>query len=348
MRFIMAYKGKKKRIQTNFNRLNDKESARLESDLTWFLEKFKDSEDWISARDIARKYIRKSGQDRPMAEYFRGLMVLAVGRSKATPNEYPHTHSKYKIRLVAHKPIDRFFDSVILSHPLIINLPPREYLKMNLTVEQHYQWNAFKSLWILIYKALCRHQNGQGIEDFSKEWNPVFFDSREGLASSKYISLKAHFFILTYKLLKIGWQEIEKECPNISLIFSTYNDAFLVLLRFDSKVRFKQCFKDTFYRPRSRYEHLYEILLALKDEELLSGNHKHYERLVRFSGAPAEDSNDAIQLDFARGLWIEEALKNSTNPDVQEALRVWKESELAIWKNTLSELNYERNLRRND
>jgi hypothetical protein len=55
----MAYKGKKKRIQANFNRLNDKESARLESDLTWFLEKFKDSEDWISARDIARKYIRK-------------------------------------------------------------------------------------------------------------------------------------------------------------------------------------------------------------------------------------------------------------------------------------------------
>jgi hypothetical protein len=331
----------------------------LESDLLWFLEKFKGCENWISARDISRKgYVSKAGQEKVNSQHFRDLMKLAVAEEKAKPNLYPSTNKKYKICLINSKPKDGFFDHVILSHPLIIDLPPRKYLKMDLTINQHRHWNDVKSMWIIIYKAFCRHQNGRGVEDLSKEWNSDFLASREGIESSKRISLKVYFFIHTYNLLKLGWQEIEEECPAIFLQFSTYNDAFLKLLCANSRVSFEQCFRDISYRPRSMYEYLRENLhesgpaleaeAALKAEavskEIRQQNHERSQRLERLSGAPAEGTADAILFDLAFGGWIEEALKNSTNPDVREALQVWKEAEVAISKNTLSELNYERNL----
>jgi hypothetical protein len=328
------------------------ENIQKEIDLAWLMKRFKGCEDWISARDVSRKGYKD-------APYSRDLMAFVVSEGKATPNEFPPNHQKYKIRLVNHKSNEKLFDDVILSHPLITDLPPRKYLIMDLTSAQHQHWNNVKSEWILIYKAFCRHQNGLGVEDFSKEWSSDFFNSREGIESSRRISLKTHFFICTYKLLKLGWQEIEQECPAIFLQCSTYNDAFLKMLFTSSRLSFELCFKDIPYRPRSMYEYLrenlFELIPALDaeaareanrekiSEETRQRNHEQAQRLERLSAAPVEGSTDATLFEIARGWWIEEALRNSTNPSVQDALRVWRESEVAISENTLSELNYERN-----
>jgi hypothetical protein len=130
---------------------SEADNSRIESDLAKLIELFKDDNRLITATEV-----RKAGIARDKtSQCRRDLLKLAfdIGYAKKN-NGVTSAHNKYGVYFNAKVEIagEYLFDWDVLLSPVIINLPPREYLENNLSIEQKKKWNLIKREWIEIHK----------------------------------------------------------------------------------------------------------------------------------------------------------------------------------------------------
>ena len=108
--------------------------------------------------------------------------------------------------------LDRF-DDLVLIDPATIDIPSKSFLSNEMTLFNLKHWNVLKCEWTEVYKAFCRYQNGQSIENFQYllSIETIFVSNeKQYLKDIKdYILIKTYKFIKMYKAIKIGWKEIK-------------------------------------------------------------------------------------------------------------------------------------------
>jgi hypothetical protein len=129
---------------------SEPDNSRIESDLTKLVELFKDDNRLITATEV-----REAGIARDKTpQYRRDLLKLTLDRGYAKKNNgATSVHNKYGIYFNTEVEIagEYLFDWDVLLSPIIINLPPRDYLELDLSIEQKKKWNSIKREWIEIH-----------------------------------------------------------------------------------------------------------------------------------------------------------------------------------------------------
>jgi hypothetical protein len=195
------------------------------NDFDLLISKFKGKSGLITATTIREKGIARNEN----AQYRRSLLASAVIAGYAQHNGELPTHNKYGIYFNtedrANPAVGRTFDPSVLNHSDVTNFPPRR-LKTSSNIEY---WNRHKALWVDIYALLCGFQLNEKI---NLELLPAYYHPD----LKQVVSMKARELIFTYKMLKIGWDEIEK---HLSSNGYNYNDLFQTILWANSTVFFQ-------------------------------------------------------------------------------------------------------------
>jgi hypothetical protein len=192
-------------------------NSKIESDLAKLIELFKYDNRLITATKVREAGIARD-KDK---QYRRDLLKLAFDRGYAKKtNGATSAHNKYGVYFNTDEEIVReyFFDWEVLLSPVIINLPPREYYKRNLPIEQHSKWNNQKCEWIATYQFFCKWQCPE------IPFTPVQLDNPD---QTRYLIGASIMYIRMYRAIKLGWSEVEKILPQRSDIPDNYNRYFL-------------------------------------------------------------------------------------------------------------------------
>jgi hypothetical protein len=200
-----------------------------------FIKRNKDKTGWLDSEDT-----RSGNMSRPKTRYL-GKKVCD-DRKIAFDNQFSPQDKRYRIcfelinkdRMIAE--LDRF-DNLVLTHPAMIDIPSKSLLSYGATLQELMHWNALKVEWTEVYKAFCRYQNGERIEDLLYFYCVVPLpDSNEKnyrKNAKNHTLLKIHTFTNLYKALRIGWSEIENTYKG-----DTYNTLFIKILTKHYEERF--------------------------------------------------------------------------------------------------------------
>jgi hypothetical protein len=163
---------------------------------------------WLNTRDV------RSGNMTSLET--RHLMKVIVDRGFAFSNQVVWQDERYQIcfeldkKIMMIEDLDRF-DNLVLTHPLMLDIPSKSLLYDKTKLLNLKYWNALKIEWLEIYAAFCRYQNGQDIEDFQCFISsvPIANESLYLKDCKQHMLIKIRKFIKMYKAFKIGWEEIE-------------------------------------------------------------------------------------------------------------------------------------------
>jgi hypothetical protein len=204
--------------------LGDKFTDKQKKD---FINRNKDKKGWLASRDI-RSGNMSSLDTRELAK------LVCKDFKVAFDNQLPFQDERYKIcfeldlkdRMIEE--LDRFDDLVLIDIATMV-MSSRFSLSNEMTLSELLHWNALKGDWIEVYKAFCRYQNGQKIQDF-KYFHPFppIPDTNETQYRSdekEHVVIKINKFIKLYKALKIGWKEIQE-----NYVGDTYNTLFIKII----------------------------------------------------------------------------------------------------------------------
>jgi hypothetical protein len=196
---------------------SEPDKSRIKSDLDKLVELFKYDKKLITATKVREAGIARDKD----SQYRRDLLKLAfdMGYAKKT-NGATSAHKKYGVCFNTDEEILReyFFDWDMLLSPVIINLPPREYHKRNLSIEQHAEWNNQKCEWIATYQFFCIWQCPE------TPYTPIQLGDPD---QKRYLIGSSIRYARMYRAIKLGWSEVEKILPQRPDIPRNYNRYFL-------------------------------------------------------------------------------------------------------------------------
>jgi hypothetical protein len=234
------------------------------NDFDLFISKFKDKRGLIIATDISKKNIARS----ETPQYRRDLLWMAVEQGLARSNKKQPTDNKYgiyfndknRVRVI----VEKTFDPSALDPVNFIDLPPHS-LKNGLNIKEIENWNAHQVYWLSVYQLLCGFQIEEKINlKLLPAW---YYPDLKG-----EISLSARRLIVIYKILKLGWSELEKYFP---LGEYGYNVMFQKIVESKSAHLLKQSSIKIIDRPRTQIDHVHELRngkaeLTESDREIIS------------------------------------------------------------------------------
>jgi hypothetical protein len=294
-----------------------------DSHINAFAKKFKNTNEDITSEYLARNYIPGVGQKVLTAQDRRNLMKLIVVNGYARVIKGTPASRKYTIRMNSDEMEDLYFDSAVLSNPRIFDLPRVDCLGANPTVADLLVWLKHKMRWLEIYNLFCRYQNEGNIDlkYLQHNWSR---DLRNK------ILLIAKEQITLYKVIKLGSQAMQDNCPEMSY---NYQDLFLDMLVDQSEWLFRQAIisqanaNEDISIPFSKlYElkrQVYGYATKGQDEE---GNFtpedasKANNKLLMLA---LENGIDPKLSSFASGIWLPTFLAQSNCPIVQKAIEEW-------------------------
>ena len=192
-----------------------------------FIRRNKDKKGWLSARDVR-------SENMPSLETRKLMQLMCDNFKVAFNNQAFFQNEGYKIcfeldqkdRMIEE--LDRF-DYLLLFHPEIMNIPSEYLISKETTPSELLCWKELLGNFIRVFKAFCRYQNGQNIEDFNYFGHSDNLSDLEKLYlkdATEHLLIKVRRLISMYKSLRIGWKEIERFYP-----YSTYNTFFIAILQ---------------------------------------------------------------------------------------------------------------------
>lgn len=283
------------------------------NDFTLLVSKFKNESGLITATDVNKKYIART----ETSQYRRDLLHMAVVKGLAWSNGKHQNHNKYGIYFNAENRvnvvIERTFDPSVLSHPNIINLPPRR-MKIGKNAKEIGKWNREKEHWIDIYQLLCGFQHEGEINlKLLPDWYCTDLKQIE--------SIEAREIIIVYKIIKLGWDELKQYCPYYEI--SGYNDLFHEWLWAGSVCRFSNFGVNFFDKPRAQIDYLREL-----HDSQMGVNDSDYQKVVgKFFGSNLDkyqqESKDPL-VRFAYGMSIKNALSKTESTDLKKLFAEWE------------------------
>jgi hypothetical protein len=217
-----------------------------------FIKRNKDKKGWLNTRDVRSGNMSSSET--------RKLMYLICNAYKiAFDNRIAFQDDRYQIcfeldqkdRMIEE--LDRF-DHIVLTDVAMMDIPSKYLISNKTTPSEFSYWKYLLGDFIRMFKALCRYQNGQSIDDFEYfenfDYSDIIGDAGENLDEEdektykknvelykkdvkEHLMLKVRKFISMYKALRIGWKEIKDFYPDI-----TYNNFFIAILREHYNERF--------------------------------------------------------------------------------------------------------------
>jgi hypothetical protein len=316
--------------------------ANFESDFIDLLDKFKNHKGLITATDVNKKNIAREAET---SQYRRNLLAHAVSEGLAWSNGENSTHNKYGIYFHAAEESNQkkeyFFDPIVLTSPLMVDMPPRECLNggIGVSVYKYALWLHYKEEWTEVYRALCLYQNGQEITA-----KRLRFRGDENLGKYRLVEIK--MYIAVYEAIKIGWNDpaldkriLKKEVVDYNTFFirSLYNQS---LFEFTDRI-------DQQKEPM-QYQSFYNNLLELRKHRK-AGKHfpAQYEKGY-------EDEREALEKAvkfLSKGEKIQDperkkrtpplsvilhCLEKSTNSRVLKAAKKWRVAEADFEKFTIN------------
>ena len=196
----------------------------------------------------------------------------------------------------------------VLNPENFIDLPPHS-LKNGLNIKEIESWNAHQKYWLSIYQLLCGFQiEGKINLELLPAW---YYPDLKG-----EISLSARRLIVIYKILKLGWSDLEKHFP---LGKCGYNVMFQKILQSKSAHLLKKSSIKIIDRPRTQLDYLRELRdrkaeLSAIDREILSR---------KFLGNNFDTSRQ-IHLDnkhiFGNDMFIKHMFGSTQNSDIKKLL----------------------------
>jgi hypothetical protein len=283
----------------NQNKLND---------FDLLVSKFKDKSGLITATVISKKGIARS----KTPQYRRDLLQMAVEQGYASSNGKHPTDNKYgiyfndknRVRVI----VEKTFDPSALDPINFIDLPPHS-LKNGLNIKEIENWNAHQVYWLSVYQLLCGFQIEEKINlELLPAW---YYPDLKG-----EISLIARKLIVIYKILKLGWSEIEKHFP---LGKFGYNVMFQKILQAKSAHLLKKSSIKIVDRPRTQLDCVHE--LRDRKAELTDGDSERIYR--KFFGDNFDDYRQ-IYLDkkhvFGHDMFIKIMFSSTQNSDIKKLL----------------------------
>jgi len=278
------------------------------NDFDLLVSKFKDKSGLITATVISKKGIARS----ETPQYRRDLLQMAVEQGYASSNGKHPNHNKYgiyfndknRVKVIVKKT----FDPSVLNPENFIDLPPHS-LKNGLNIKEIESWNAHQKYWLSIYQLLCGFQiEGKINLELLPAW---YYPDLKG-----EISLSARRLIVIYKILKLGWSDLEKHFP---LGKCGYNVMFQKILQSKSAHLLKKSSIKIIDRPRTQLDYLRELRdrkaeLSAIDREILSR---------KFLGNNFDTSRQ-IHLDnkyiFGNDMFIKHMFGSTQNSDIKKLL----------------------------
>lgn len=213
-----------------------------------FIKRNKDKKGWLNARDV------RSG-NMSSAETRKLMYSICNNYKIAFDNELVFQDERYEICFELNQKdrmiedLDRF-DCIVLTDIAMMDIPSKSLINNKTTPSEFSHWKYLLGDFIRVFKALCRYQNGQSIDNFEyfdsfkyPDYSDVIYDT-EGRSKEedeetyrknvelhkkdikKHLLLNVRKFISMYKALRIGWKEIKDFYPDI-----TYNTFFIAILR---------------------------------------------------------------------------------------------------------------------
>jgi hypothetical protein len=218
------------------------------NDFDLLVSKFKDKSGLITATVISKKGIARS----ETPQYRRDLLQMAVEQGYASSNGKHPNHNKYgidfndknRVKVI----VEKTFDSSVLDPVNFIDLPPHS-LKNGLNIIEIESCNAPQVYWLSVYQLLCGFQvEGKINLELLPAW---YYPDLKG-----EISLMARRLIVIYKILKLGWSELEKHFP---LGKCGYNVMFQKIFQSKSAHLLKKSSIKIIDRPRTQLDYLREL-----------------------------------------------------------------------------------------
>jgi hypothetical protein len=213
-----------------------------------FIKRNKDKKGWLNTRDVRSGNMSSSET--------RKLMYLICNNHKiAFDNKIAFQDDRYQICFELDQK-DRMieelarFDHIVLTDVAMMDIPSKSLINNKTTPSEFSHWKYLLGDFIRIFKAFCRYQNGQSIDDFEyfedfeyPDYSDIIGNVDKSLDEEdektykknvelhkkdikKHLLLKVRKFISMYKALRIGWKEIKDFYPDI-----TYNTFFIAILR---------------------------------------------------------------------------------------------------------------------
>lgn len=278
-----------------------------------FIKRNKGKKGWLNTRD-ARSENMSSIKTREL------MKLVCDDPNVAFDNQISFQYERYQIcfeidnkdRMIEEL---EYFDNLVLSHPLMLDIPSKSLLHDKSTAFDLSNWNSLKIGWIEVYKAFCRYQNGQKIEDFQYFYlSTSFVSNNESLWKKDHKDstlIKIRGFISMYKSFKIGWKEINHLFP-----LDTCNGLFvrIIRLQYDESFRRRTRAVETINSSEKQINH------SRKSVELLNFSNNAKRELERLS--KCEELND-FDKNFYK-LTLEKYNQEAHGQGREEALAVLK------------------------
>jgi hypothetical protein len=310
--------------------------ANFESDFLNLVDKLKHHKGLVTATTVKHKNIARG---KGLSQYRRNLLARAVAEGFAWSNGNDSTHNKYGIffNSIEYSNKEYFFDRSVLTNPLMINLPPREYLDWDLSYFERTLWVQVKEEWTEIYRALCMYQNGKEITAES-----LYFRGDKNIG--KYHLIQIKMFITMYGAIKIGWDDpaLNRQAG----LEPDYNKFFIRYIYNESIIDFEDI--TNLHKKPIQYQSTYIHLLEEKTHrdrgiycpsqygEKDKFNKKAYEKTVKFFEKVYEELSVRRRSMISPVTAILLCLEQSTNPQVLKAAKKWRVAVLALDRCTRS------------
>jgi hypothetical protein len=307
----------------------------FESDFADLIDKLKDHKGLVTATTVNNKNIART----KTPQYRRDLLLRAVKDGYAWDNWKDSTDNKYGIYFanVENSRQKCFFDHVVLMDNLIGDMPPAIFLDWGLSLYQCKLWEVLKAEWIEVYKAFCLHQNGETISTKN-----LYFSKDKDINRCRLVRVK--MYIAMYEAIKIGWDE--RPLPKIFL-FPDHNTLFVRYLYNESILEFQQLLFPQ--NGKMKYNSTYSNLIENRSHHRAGFHYPEqygddYEtekyafiKSLKFSDESAQESiaegwRDLI-FPVSQMLYC---LEQSSNPQVIEASKKWREAVSALDDLTIS------------
>ena len=293
------------------------------SHINAFVEKFKNTKENITSEYLARNYIPGVGTKVVTAQNRRNLMKLIVANGYARVIKGTPESRSYTIRMNSDDMENLYFDPAGLSNPRIFDLPRVDCLGSDPTAAELLIWLKHKMRWLEIHNLFYRYQNegNLDVKYLQHYWS-------KDLRNKILIMAKEQ--ITLYKVIKLGSQAMQDNCPEMSY---NYQDLFLDMLVAQSEWLFRQAIISqananenisiSFSNLHELKRQVYGYATTGQDED---GNYTLEEALKadkELLMLALENGIDPMLSSFASGIWLPDFLAQSNCPIVQKALEEW-------------------------
>ena len=295
-----------------------------QSHVDWFKEEFKKETGEIDAREVQQRFGSRIGDKFPKSYeksyVIRDLMRCVVEDGQARVTQSFSCSKDYRIKMVSesHPYVDKVFDDVVFSNPLISE-PLRNYIDVMVDIVRTGELSLSTKIARLnntskrFKKAFHSYQHGGGdIESAFEEFHEIYVEEDV---------LEAFEMIYMHKLIKIACKKLPKyhSCNYNKIFASTFHFKFVrrLLMINELKNKHSKSYTD---------KNIREMLTAITTNADISTQRVRNMKKTMSEALNIDDENlssrDFVH-SFASGAWLVEMTRDSGDREVEEARADW-------------------------